>query len=151
LEFAITFDSKPAEIGIFLRDYATRSLIWNFATGSFRSMTLLLRENYFVVCLSPRLIYELEITDTGGNGLNSTFVQQAVYGSFRLSYQHQLVTNYSGYCSIGEDGVTAELNGFSQCGNFCSCSYRLMENIAKVTGQCTTSCNTASTRGGTSP
>jgi hypothetical protein len=129
IELVIIFDSTPGDVGIFLRD-KSRSFLWNFGTGSFRSFTQLLRENYFIVCLSPQLEYQVEITDSTGDGLASTFVGQAVYGGFRLSYQNQLVTNYSGDCS---------LDGYSECGAFCSCSYTLLQNV--TSGQCTTSCN----------
>jgi hypothetical protein len=132
IELVIIFDSAPGDVGIFLRD-KSRSFLWNFGTGSFLSFTQLLRENYFIVCLSPQLEYQVEITDAAGDGLASTFVGQAVFGGFRLSYQNQLVTNYSGDCS---------LDGFAECGDFCSCSYTLLQNA--TSGQCTTSCNSTS-------
>ena len=131
IELVVVFDSTPADIGIFLRD-KSRSFLWNFETGSFRSFTQLLRENYFIVCLSPQLEYQVEITDATGNGLASEFVGQAVYGSFRLSYQNIVVTNYTGNC---------ELEGYQECGDFCSCSYTLFENVTEWTGQCTTDCS----------
>ena len=134
IELVIVFDSAPADIGIFLRD-RSRSFMWNFGTGSFVSFSQLLRENYFIVCLSPQIEYQVEITDAAGNGLASEFVGQMVYGSFRLSYQNRVVTNYSGDC---------ELEGYQECGAFCSCTYNLFENITDWTGQCTTDCSTSS-------
>lgn len=133
IELVVIFDSTPGDVGIFLRD-KSRSFLWNFDTGAFRSFTQLLRENYFIVCLSPQLEYQVEITDVTGDGLASSFVGQAVYGGFRLKYQNQLVTNYSGDCS---------LDGYTECGAFCSCSYTLFENVTEITGQCTTNCSTS--------
>lgn len=129
LELIIIFDSKPAEIGIFLRD-STRSLIWQFGAGTFKSFSQLLRENYFMVCIAPQQTYELEISDLGSDGLVSNLLNQSVYGKFSIFYQNRVVSTYDGDCTSTE---------VSNCGSFCACKFVLQSE--EFSGQCQTECD----------
>ena len=129
VDLTITFDGNPGEVGMSLRDTTTRSPIWEFETGTFRSFSQLLRENYFRVCIPPTLDYELSITDTANTGLISQLLGQNVYGKFSIFFDEMLVSNYDGDC---------EEVGTTDCGEFCSCDFVLSTD--GVSGGCTTDC-----------
>lgn len=129
LEFRITFDARPGEVG--LRVFDTFGInMWNFPERSFGSFALLLRENIFTLCLSPFQNYTLEIADTAENGLISNFGAE-IFGSFSLLYADQPVTSYNGDCNT--------TTTVQECGPYCKCSYLLAVNASS--GFCTTVCD----------
>jgi len=130
VEIVITFDGEPEEIGIALRE-STLTAIWGFESGTFKSFSQFLRENYFMVCVSPAVTYTLAITDTQGTGLVSDFLGQGVYGKFAIFYEDGLVSRYNGDCDSDEDGIT-------DCGAFCACEFTL--EAGSSSGGCRTDC-----------
>mmetsp|Transcript_21432 Transcript_21432/g.59441 ORF Transcript_21432/g.59441 Transcript_21432/m.59441 type:complete len:797 (+) Transcript_21432:295-2685(+) len=131
LEIVVTFDGEPEEVGLQLRD-SSQVAVWGFATGTFRSFSQFLRENYFMVCVSPVVTYQLEVTDSEGTGLISELIGQPVYGKFSIFYNEALVSRYNGDCASTEEGIT-------DCGPFCSCEFILSEGLAD--GGCTNQCS----------
>lgn len=129
LEFRITFDAQPADIGLRVIDSFGVSM-WDFSPGSFGSFALLLRENIFTLCLSPFQTYTFEVIDANGDGLISN-LGSVIYGSFALVYENQIVTTYDGDCVDG---------GAIECGEYCRCAYELRANGGGFFGNCTTEC-----------
>eukprot|EP00977_Amphora_coffeiformis_P009796 scaffold2256_cov166-Amphora_coffeaeformis.AAC.1 len=130
LEFRITFDAEPGDIGVRVIDEFGVPM-WDFPVGAFGSFALLLRENIFTLCLSPFQQYTFEIIDSSENGLVSRLGTD-VFGSFSLKYEGLDVTSYDGSCESSAD----------ECGAYCRCTYELLANSGGSTGGCrTTDCD----------
>lgn len=125
LEFRITFDSKPGDVGVRVYDVFNTDM-WNFPAGSFASISLLRKENVFSLCLSPDGAFTFELTDSANNGLKSSLGAD-IFGSFTLLYGGEIVTTYNGDCN----SVTSPL----ECGDFSICTYSLAANT--TSGNCT--------------
>jgi hypothetical protein len=143
----IVFDSKPAEVGISLKESSdiagTDSGIWLFQALSFRSFTQFQRMNTFSVCLSNTSTYEFEITDTSGNGLVSTFgASTQIYGNWTIRLDSLVVANYFGDCNATTVSST-NANGNSsiiECGDYCRCLFNVSKNSMR-NGGCTSICS----------
>ncbi|EEC45268.1 predicted protein [Phaeodactylum tricornutum CCAP 1055/1] len=130
IEFHITFDSKPAEVGITLRDAgSTTSGVWLFGPGTFRSFTQFARSNVFRLCVSPQLEYDFEVSDAASNGLVANFAGTNVFGHWELFYNNSLAASYNGNCND---------TAVNECGEYCSCKYTLTSR--RTTGVCETEC-----------
>ena len=136
MEFRITFDQRPADIGLRVIDSLGISM-WNFDPGSFGSFALSLRENIFTLCLSPYQNYTFEILDLGSDGLvtfNSR-TNTTITGSFSLLYENQVVSTYNGDCDDAVDTAARE------CGEYCECAYQLYSPYQEgSSGECTMDC-----------
>jgi hypothetical protein len=140
LSFEIVFDSKPAEVGISLKDQsdltAENSGIWLFPALSFRSFTQFQRKNSFSVCLSNASTFEFEITDTSGNGLVSTFgASTQVFGNWAIRLDSIVVATYFGDCNDPRRNSST----LSDCGDYCRCLFNVSKSRSPV-GGCTTVC-----------
>jgi hypothetical protein len=135
LNFSVTFDNDPADVGIQLKDKgAINARIWDFPPGSFRSSTLYQQTNLYQICLNNAYAYELSITSVKGVGLISTFDSQSVSGKFELAYNYTKFFGYDGDCALA---------GSNACGAYCSCNFTIVKDGS--TGACTTNCSATST------
>lgn len=144
LEFRITFDARPGEVGLFITDPFGIDL-WNFPTRSFRSQALMLRENFFTLCLNPTQNYTMRITDEAENGLVSETLGVELAGNFVVTYGGQVVTTYTGICPNTTTTSNETGSGDSddnipalECGAYCQCTYQLAVNASS--GACSTNC-----------
>ena len=129
IEFRLTFDSEPDQVGVFLRDSVLRTSLWNFAEGSFRSFSLFSRATTFAACVPSQSTYLFQISDSDNNGLVGSFVNTTTYGSWELLYQGEQVASYHGSCENTE---------VTECGDYCVCSYTLAAEGGS--GTCETTC-----------
>ena len=99
LEFVLTFDSKPQEVGFSLFSTgAAPSALWNMKPKTFFSFGQLQRKNIFRICISSLEDYIFNIEDTAENGLIDTIGATYVYGSWELRFEQEVVAFYEGDC-----------------------------------------------------
>jgi hypothetical protein len=127
LEFRLTFDGSPADLGFRVADLFNVSL-WNFPPRTFGTIALMNRENVFSVCLSPQANYTFTLTDVQANGLISNRFGSTQYGAFTLFYSGNVVATYHGDC----ESTTLP----DECGAFSACTYFLAANT--TSGSCDT-------------
>lgn len=110
------------------------SVLWNFPPGTFDSFTILRNWASMAFCTpmqstDPVLV---EISDTGENGLVSTFGSSSIYGAFEVLLNGEALTTYNGRCTN---------SNVRECGDFCQCSYEVsFPNGQGSNGQCSTEC-----------
>lgn len=136
LELRLTFDARPAEVGVLLvDDVPFGAALWEFNQGrSFRSFSQFLRRNIFAVCLSRSSgAFRLSLIDRGGDGLRATFGSggTTVFGAFAVAVDGVTLATYNGDCGAQPFA--------DDCGSFCLCEYKI-EN-RRVDGSCDTSCD----------
>ena len=144
VEFTITFDSEPRDVGIILREAGFGGpRVWSFVPGSFSSFTLFQRENYFLTCLPPGQPFVFVISDASENGLVAEFSGGAnVYGQWELTYNGNIIAQYNGDCNAVPTANDDAALPYSSCGSYCECEFTLSPstNATATNGTCNEVC-----------
>jgi hypothetical protein len=145
LEFRLTFDSSPGQVGFSLYDVVSSgtngSGLWIFNPGTFQSFNQFQQENIFRLCVSSNPSYRFEVSDTASNGLAAKFGATTVFGSWELKFNQEIIASYEGDCEVdtSEKKSQASNSTMFACGAYCRCSFALGGNTTG--GDCITNCD----------
>lgn len=135
LEFVLTFDSRPSEVGFTMYDVTSSGAhgtgIWIMEPGTFQSFNQFQRKNIFRLCISSAPTYHFKVMDSGDNGLVSRLGASFVYGHWQLRFNNEIMASYQGDCSINQTALDlpdATDRTTYICGEYSTCLFQIGGN-----------------------